>query len=290
MNKPEISLVTPSFNQRAFLGAAIDSVLNQNCKGLQYVVMDGGSTDGSADVIHELASGLFSFHIGQDNGQYDAINKGFAMTDAPLMGWLNSDDMHLPWTLSVVVEIFSMFPEVRWLTTRFPLRWDAEGRVVNCMDVRGYSRRGMMRGENLPGAKGFTTWPIQQESTFWRRDLWIEAGGTLNPDLDLAADFDLWMRFARLTDPVAVSVPLAGFRRHGDQKTSKFSAKYEEQAMKSFVKNGGRLSIGRGRAICRDRLPTFLHPLASKLGFLHEAKVIQRSRDNMRWELLSVLT
>jgi glycosyltransferase involved in cell wall biosynthesis len=283
-----IAIVTPSFNQGKFLAAALDSVLNQNFRGLQYVVMDGGSSDGSVDLIRERAGLLVEWRSGDDGGQYEAINNGFAATDAPIMGWLNADDMHLPWALSLVAEIFGAFPKVRWLTTRFPIRWDEAGRAVNCSDVRGYSRRGMMRGENMPGSRGFTTWPIQQESTFWRRDLWEEAGGRLDTTLSLAADFDLWMRFAKLTEPVSISVPLAGFRRHGEQKTSKFSAIYAEQAMQALVRNGGKMQRGVLRSFSRDRLPSALQSIALKFGFLHRALVISRSRDNMRWVMTEV--
>jgi len=287
MSNLGIAIVTPSLNQGRFLAAAMDSVLNQKFQGLQYVVMDGGSSDGSVDLIRKREAGLLGWRTGDDSGQYDAINKGFTMTDAPIMGWLNADDMHLPWTLSLVAEIFTSFPEIRWLTTRFPIRWDEFGRAVSCTDVRGYSRGGLMCGENMPGSAGFTTWPIQQESTFWRRDLWEEAGGELDTDYDLAADFDLWVRFARLTEPFAIGAPLAGFRRHGDQKTSRFSTQYTDEALRSLRKHGGELSKGVGRSFCRDRLPSVLQSLALKAGLLHESKSIRRSRDNARWELVN---
>ncbi len=283
-----IALVTPSFNQADFLDAAIRSVISQAYPGLQYVLMDGGSTDGSPEIIERHRASFHRVHSGKDAGQYDAINKGFELTDAPVMGWLNSDDMHMPWALSVVGEIFSLFPEVRWLTTRFPIRWDAAGRAVNCTDVRGYSREGILHGETLPGSEGFTTWPIQQESTFWRRDLWEEAGGSLDVSLDAAADFDLWMRFARVAEPFAISVPLGGFRRHGNQKTSKALEHYQVQAMSSFRRHGNGPAKGRLRDFCRDRLPCALYPVARAMGWLRSAKVIQRSRDNSAWVIQEV--
>lgn len=141
----------------------------------------------------------------------------------------------------------------------------------------------------MPGSEGFTTWPIQQESTFWRRDLWEEAGGALDTSFSLAADFELWMRFARLAEPVAISVPLAGFRRHGDQKTSKFSAAYAKQAKTALVRNGGKIASGLLRSFARDRLPAALQPAALKIGFLHHSHVISRSRDNTRWVLVQTV-
>ncbi len=283
-----IALVMPSFNQAGYLDAAVRSVCSQAYPALQYVVMDGGSTDGSDAIINRHRGQLHHCEIGPDGGQYDAINKGFSKTDAEVMGWLNSDDMHMPWTLSVVGEIFAFFPEVRWLTTRFPIRWDAAGRAVNCTDVRGYSREGILCGETLPGSVGFTTWPIQQESTFWRRNLWEEAGGALDVSLDAAADFDLWMRFAKVAEPYAVSVPLGGFRRHGNQKTSKALEHYQLQAMSSFRRHGKKFSQRALRNFCRDRLPCALYPIARAARWLHTAKVIQRARDNSAWVIREV--
>ena len=231
---PKIAIVTPSFNQARFLEEAIVSILTQKYPTLQYVVMDGGSTDGSGAIIDRYRENLHHAEIALDGGQYDAINAGFAKTDAEIMGWLNSDDLHMPWTLSVVGEIFAEFPDIQWLTTRFPIRWDAAGRAVHCTDVRGYSREGILRGETLPGGRGFATWPIQQESTFWRRGLWEESGGSLRISLDAAADFDLWMRFAKLAEPYSISVPLAGFRRHGNQKTSNDLNRYQTQVLETW--------------------------------------------------------
>ncbi|MFM8807387.1 MAG: hypothetical protein ACKOJB_00520, partial [Chthoniobacterales bacterium] len=87
--------------------------------------------------------------------------------------------------------------------------------------------------------------------------------------------------------PFAIGTPLAGFRRHGDQKTSRFSTQYSDEALRSLQKHGGELSKGVGRSFCRDRLPSVLQSLARKAGLLHESRVIGRSRDNRRWELAS---
>lgn len=289
---PSISLVTPSYNQGAFLEATVRSVLNQKYPSLEYVVMDGGSTDDSVSIIRTYADRLSSWSSEKDGGQYDAINKGFARTSGEVMGWLNSDDLHTPWTLSVVGEIFAQFPQIEWLTTTFPIRWDARGRAVSCTDRRGFSSASIRSGDTYPGVKGCVIGPIQQESTFWRRTLWEKAGGALDADLDAAADFDLWMRFAKHAEPVAVRTPLAGFRIHGAQKTSVALEKYQNQAQLAFVKNGGRASHSKAylslRHLCRDRLPMALQPLAARLGYSFKASVCQRSKDNSRWEIRKV--
>lgn len=287
-----IALVTPSYNQGSFLEATLQSVLGQNYPALQYVVMDGGSKDNSPEILGRWSERLHFSQSAKDGGQYDAINAGFAHTTGEIMGWINADDLHTPWTLSVVGEIFETFPQVEWLTTRFPLRFDAAGRATHCSDLRGVSRGAFARAEYLPGTPGFMAGPIQQESTFWRRSLWDRAGGKLDTSLDSAGDFELWCRFAKLADPVAVSVPLAGFRKHGDQKTSRELDKYQAQAMTAFRRHFGE-PAGAGshasRNFCRDRLPAAFYPMAQSMGLLFPAKVIVRSRDNNHWELHGTL-
>src|SRR5262245_202733 len=101
-----ISIVTPSFNQAPFLEQTITSILGQNQPGLEYVIMDGGSTDGSVQIIEKYAPKLSFWTSAPDGGHYAAVNAGFAKTTGGIMAWLNADDQYLPWTLSVVEEIF----------------------------------------------------------------------------------------------------------------------------------------------------------------------------------------
>ena len=156
------------------------SVLDQGYPQLEYLVMDGGSTDASAEVLRRYGDRLAYWCSEPDGGQYDAINKGFARSTGEVMGWLNSDDKHTPWTLSIVAEIFETFPEIEWLTTQFPLRWDARGRAVRCSRRDGFSRAAYMAGENLPTGAWYAPGWLQQESTFWRRSLWERAGGKID--------------------------------------------------------------------------------------------------------------
>ena len=106
MKYPKISIVTPSFNQAEFLEQTICSVLNQNYPNLEYIIIDGGSTDGSVEIIKKYADKFTYWVSEKDNGQYDAINKGFSHTTGDIMGWINSSDIYYPWTLSMIAEIF----------------------------------------------------------------------------------------------------------------------------------------------------------------------------------------
>lgn len=285
----KISIITPCFNQAKWLQQCAESILNQNYPNLQYVVMDGGSTDGSPQIIDFFSDKLHAFRCEKDEGQYDAINRGFLLADGEIMGWLNSDDLHFPWTLSIVGEIFVALPQIRWLTTCFPIVVDADGRPRDCRSSRGFSRHGILRGETLPGSEGFVFGGIQQESTFWRRDLWEQAGGRLETEFDYAGDFDLWMRFAKHADIYSVTVPLAGFRRHGDQKTSRDMARYRAQAMESFRRHGQGFSNRRLRTFACQFLPHQLKPLAAKLGWLYPAKIVMKNRDTGVWAVQEIL-
>jgi glycosyltransferase involved in cell wall biosynthesis len=281
---PTISIVTPSYNQVSFLEATIQSILSQKYPALEYIVMDGGSTDGSVDVICRYESELAHWESQKDRGQYDAINRGFARSSGEIMGWLNSDDMHMPWTLEIVGEIFASFPEIEWLTTMYPLEWDSSGRVVQGSYRPGFSRKAFLRGENL------ADW-IQQESTFWRRSLWDRAGGHLDTRVSLAADFELWARFFRVAELWTARTPLAGFRMHPEQKTTQLYDKYVREAREVLRGYGGKepnrvLRYARSRT--RSLLPTRFRHAAASLGILDERRVCTYSRTSSSWTMEDV--
>lgn len=272
----KFSIVTPSYNQARFLDASMMSVLSQENADIEYVVMDGGSTDGSQTVIERHASRLAHWESGRDAGQYDAITRGFAKTSGEIMAWLNSDDLYCPWAFSIVREIFEAFPQVEWLTTTMQIRWDAQGRAARTLHVPGYSRTAYLRGEFLP-KKGYIAkgW-IQQESTFWRRSLWEKAGAQVGKDFPLAGDFELWARFFQHAELYAVETPLGGFRFHGDQKTGGDRADYLDEAERALTTHGGKRS-GAVQQFLRRR------------GLLKErAPIVRHNRRSARWELTSV--
>jgi len=237
---PKISIVTPSHNQAQFIEETIHSVLVQNYPNIEYVIIDGGSTDGSVEIIRRREEQLAYWVSEPDAGQYDAINKGFNKTTGEIMAWLNSDDKYTPWVFSVVAEIFRTYPEVEWLTSIYPLIWDVEGRVVACSYGGGFNRQSFFREANLPGRGWYGRSWIQQESTFWRRSLWERAGGCMDSSLKFAGDFELWGRFFKHTDLYAVATPLAGFRKHGNQKTATHLGEYLAEADNVFLRCGGR--------------------------------------------------
>lgn len=253
--QPRITVVTPSFNQGQYIEETIRSVLLQGYPNLEYIVIDGGSTDGSVDIIRKYEPWLAYWVSEPDRGQYHAINKGFARGTGDIMGWLNSDDKYAEWSLSVVADVFATVNDVDWLTTNCPLTWDARGRAVHYSSIDGYGREGFFAGEHLPGP-GFRGY-IQQESTFWRRSLWERAGARVRDDLQLAGDFELWARFYRHADLWGLSAPLGGFRVHGDQKSVLRYEEYLREAEQIFTAYGGSRP-GRIQSALTRRLATLM--------------------------------
>lgn len=291
-NSPLISVVTPSFNQGAFLEETMLSVFGQKYPNLEYIVMDGGSSDESVEILRRHSDHLTFWQSERDHGQYDAINRGFARSTGEVMAWLNSDDKYTPWALSIVGEIFQAHPEIEWLTTLFPLRWDRHGRAVRCSQRHGFSRRAYLAGENLPTGSWYAPGWLQQESTFWRRSLWEKIGASLDLQWKIAADFDLWARFFQHAKLYAVDTPLGGFRQHGDQKTTNQKNEYQREAREILRTHGGA-TPGRASSSLRSaaaRLcPELLRPCAAKLGLLHPCKLCLRRRDETGWRIVDAL-
>ncbi len=220
----KISIVTPSWNQVGFLPATLASVLDQ--RGgfeLEHRVIDAGSTDGSLDVLRSIDDPRFRYISEADDGQSDAINKGFAQTRGEIVAWLNSDDLYEPGTLAAVAQAFARQPDKAWLTGpcvivdehNQPIRPGV--RRYKDRRLRRYSYPALLR-ENF----------ISQPATFWRRDA-LQRVGLLDTSLNWAMDYDLWLRLGRLGDPIILDRPLARFRLHASSKTGDFSRQqYDE--------------------------------------------------------------
>jgi glycosyltransferase involved in cell wall biosynthesis len=209
-NYPKISIITPVFNQVNYIEHTIVSILSQGYPNLEYIIIDGGSTDGTLDIIKKYESQLGFWLSEPDKGMYEAIQKGFDRSTGEIMAWLNSDDMYHPRSLGLIAEIFQDFPTVKWLTG-IPTCYDEKGRVVQI----GWSARwSKYRYYNL--SETF----IQQESTFWHRHLWEASGSKVNTSLRLAGDFDLWIRFFQHEKLYFVASLVGGFRMRSSNQLS----------------------------------------------------------------------
>jgi glycosyltransferase involved in cell wall biosynthesis len=234
MEFPKISVVTPSFNQANFIEATIKSVLYQEYPNLEYIIIDGGSTDGTVEIIKKYEDHLKFWCSEPDKGQYDAINKGFAIATGEILAWINSDDIYYPWALKTVASIISSFPEIEWLTTLNPGSCDYHGFWKGFRSIPGYSKEAFLDGCYLPWRRKAFGW-IQQESTFWKRDLWKKVGGQIKTEFSLAGDFDLWSRLFMHADLYGVTSPLSGFRRQANQRNSNNYKQYINEAETSLA-------------------------------------------------------
>jgi GT2 family glycosyltransferase len=286
MALPTFTLVTPSFQQAAFLAETMDSVLKQNYPALEYIVMDGGSTDGSVDIITSRAEKLHYWQSEKDNGQYAAIADGFAKSDGEVMGWINSDDMLFPGTLHLVGQLFEKFPEVEWITSLLPVTWNKTGQATHVGQKKGFCKNYFMKGLNLSTPGKSARGCIQQESTFWRRSLWEKAGAGFDPEFPLAGDFDLWARFFRHAALVGVGSLLSGFRMHGDQRSITQRERYYHEALKSLKKHGGKQELGLPSWIRDSGLGACwpLRVLPSR-GWVQPTRNIRWSMDQETWVL-----
>lgn len=203
---PRLTVVTPSFNQAAFLEETLRSVLLQGYPDLQYVVMDGGSTDGSVALLERYGPFLDFWRSTKDAGQGDAINAGMAKADGAAAGWLNSDDVYAKGALSAVGRGLAR-PGTAWIAG--PCR---------VLSPDGTTRL-VPPALDAPLGEWLFMTQLGQPATFWSIDLWWRAGG-LDPTLHFSMDRDLFLRFLLLgARPIGVAEELAVFRVHDRSKT-----------------------------------------------------------------------
>ena len=214
-----ISIITPAYNSERYLEECIKSIKNQSYENYEHIIVDGGSKDKTLDIIKRYEGTYPMRWISeQDNGMYDAISKGFKMAKGDIFCWINSDDILMPWTLETVNRIFVNTTN-SWITG-IPAQIDEQGvlRLVSNKKIT-YPHYALRRGWMDSRRVGC----VQQESTFWRRSLYVKVGG-INTSLKYAGDYDLWYRFAQETPLASYNTILAGFRVHEGQKSSDRSA------------------------------------------------------------------
>jgi glycosyltransferase involved in cell wall biosynthesis len=209
---PSITIVTPSFNQAPFLEATIQSVLGQEHPPHEYIVVDGGSTDGSVDILRKYGSRLTWWVSEQDRGQSHAINKGFARATGEIFAWLNSDDVLEPGALEFVAEHFRSRPASSWLVGDCRIISDSGEPIGTDRAIYG-NRDRLSRFWD----KERTFLP--QPSSFWRRAI-VEGPTLLDERLQFGMDLDLWLRLSMRHAPDIAPAVLASYRHHADTKTS----------------------------------------------------------------------
>ncbi len=220
---PAITVVTPVFNGARFLRETIESVLAQTRKDFEYILVDGGSTDESREIIREYAiqDARIQTIFEPDDGIYDAVFKGIMAGSAPICCWINSDDKLMPWAFELVAEEMTI-RKIHWLTA-IPALWDPNGRLFWVGSALRYPRVLVRSGWFHGRALGW----IPQDSTFFTRDLLsrvpIEKINAIRRTR-LAGDFLLWAEFARHERLPVLPTVIGGFRCHAANRSA--SAEY----------------------------------------------------------------
>ncbi|HZX30417.1 MAG TPA: glycosyltransferase [Rhodocyclaceae bacterium] len=218
---PKISIVTPSFNQGDFLEECILSVLEQGYPNLEFIIVDGGSTDQSVEIIKKYERYLAYWQSGNDGGRYRAIETGLQRATGEIQAWLNPHAKYHPGALKTVAETFMRYPEVEWLTGR-PTTWNAKGELIDIGQLQAFSLRDYLD----PDQDHF----IRQESVFWRKALWDRAGGRFDPSLNCAGDMELWLRYFEQSELHIIDALLGGSRHDSSQKATTASIQYRQEA------------------------------------------------------------
>ncbi len=276
---PTISIVTPSYNQAAYLEETLLTVLEQGYPKLEYIVMEDGSTDGSPAIIERHRHRLSQYVAGPNRGFGAVLQDGLSRCTGDVMAWLNSDDLYLPHTLATVGRIFRDCPDVDWITGA-SLICDAAGRMITVNQPPGFNRALFFSGRYLGGHPAWNGRWIPQESVFWRRSLWEKAGGRFLQERLQYGDFELWSRFWKHADLHTVWLPLGVYRVHPATYTSKRGVDSLPGCTRLLESAGeNRLSVPRVRWL--DRWTRLGGPFLRRAG--HRAAIVKFDPASSRW-------
>jgi len=261
---PKISIITPSLNQVSYIDETIRSVLLQHYPNIEYIVIDGGSTDGTLEVLKNYSNSL-TWVSGKDKGQADAINKGLTIATGDIIAYLNSDDIFLPGSLETVGSFFQDNPRTLWVTGGCDII-DEKGSKIrswvtlwkefwlyNQMLDRLKGKKNMLKILNF----------ISQPATFWRQSV-VKKIGLFDPNLKFVMDYDYWMRLYQFGDPGIIRNRLAAFRIHTESKTGRqFRALSHEsfQVVQKYTSNPLLLTAHRIHGTLTDLSYSRIKPL-----------------------------
>ncbi len=220
LSQPLVSIITPSFNQGAFLEQTLLSVLNQDYPNLEYWVIDGGSTDNSLEIIKKYESKLAGWVSEKDRGQADGVNKGFAKATGEIIGWLNSDDLYYPSAIAAAVDAFQQNPDASFVFSDVE-SVDEHGNAFNLMRYGDWKLKDLM-----------TFKIIGQPGVFLRREV-LEQAGYLDLSYNYLLDVQLWLRMAAIAEPHYIPGKVwAAARIHSDAKNVAHAEKFGEEAFR----------------------------------------------------------
>lgn len=214
---PRITIVTPSFNQAAFLERTIRSVLDQNYANLEYIIVDGGSTDGSVEVIRRYADRLAWWVSEPDRGQTDAINKGLHRATGDWVAWQNSDDIYYPGAFHDLAAAAARHPEAGLIIGDMMLI-DADDRPLRDIRYVKPTYKALL-------AEGMV---LANQAAFWRRQAHTNIG-LFTEDLHCSFDYDWFLRLTEHVEAVHVGHIWGALRIHGETKTSLLAQRFQDE-------------------------------------------------------------
>jgi GT2 family glycosyltransferase len=231
-----VSIVTPSYNQAPFLEQTIQSVLGQDYPHIEYIVVDGGSTDNSAEIIEKYADRLAYWISEKDSGQAEAINKGFARANGEILAWLNSDDYYMSNTVSFAVRCFEQNPDVVMVYGNM-LAVDMDGQTINVLKYKQLSLEDLLCFQI-----------IGQPSVFFRRSA-LEKTGLLEPSFHFMLDHHLWIRLAQHGRILHVPQVWSAARYHPAAKNRAKAAEFGREAFR--VLDWAKKESGLAKAVSK---------------------------------------
>jgi glycosyltransferase involved in cell wall biosynthesis len=243
-----------------YIEETILSVINQKNKKFEYLIIDGGSTDGSVEIIKRYSKHLSYWVSEPDKGMYHAIQKGFERSNGDLMGWINADDILLPGCLDSVTHAFSNNSclWVRGLNAAI----DYQGRVVNIHRPKEMHRYYFLNHECFSKEGQLVPYgTLQQEGTFWKRELWDKVDGLADNPFRLAGDFFLWMKFYRHSKPSLTNCLHGAFRWRTNQLSAKGRQQYEREMREIISAEHQRLTNKQRRTLSLYRIFRKIKPL-----------------------------
>ena len=241
-----VSIITPSFNQARYLEETIRSVLDQDHPQLEYIIVDGGSTDGSLEIIKKYADRLAWWVSEKDQGQTDAINKGFARAKGEILAWLNSDDTYNPGAISAALAFLQAHPQAGLVygDTNFI---DENGKILGAFPAAQTDYKRLRRGYVH----------IPQQAAFFRADIWKQVG-PLDPSFYFAMDYDLWVRIASHAPIFYTPQVWANFRLHSEGKTVVADQRCWPEMLRVHYRDGGSwFSILPAKYLIRKMIAPF---------------------------------
>lgn len=267
----KISIVTPSYNGARFLSEAINSVISQQGDFyIEYTIVDNCSSDGSVEILNKYEKNIskgdfdlkcrgvdFQWISEPDSGMYDAVNKGFSMATGDVYAYINTDDFYLPGAFDIIVRTFDKYPHIKWL----------KGITSYANEFSTLYEHGECYLYHQPwiraGIYGREAYFIQQDSVFWRSDLWHEAGG-FDVEYKLAGDYYLWVRFSQFASLYSLKALISCFRKVEGQLSCHADAYREECAKISSVDYS---RIIRAFFAREKKLPVFMRSTLYRLLF-----------------------